>query len=249
MLRLVAIAQARADSSRLPGKVLMPAGGMPVLAQVVRRAKAIPGIADVCVATSDRSVDDAVALAGAAAGAVVFRGAADDVLSRYVGAANFLQADIVMRLTCDCPLLDPNLCSEVAVLREKNEADYASNVEIPLWPHGLDCEVFTKKALETAQANAETLADREHVTPWMRRAAFLKRVHLPGPGGDLAMQRWTLDYPEDYALVKHVLDAFSVNSQIPGWRSVVEYLQKNPDVAALNAMRRDPARARMPDIK
>lgn len=246
MPRFVVVAQARADSSRLPGKVLMPAGGMPVLAQVVRRAKAIPGVNAVCLATSDRPVDDPVAAAGEAAGAVVFRGSADDVLSRYAGAAEKLQADTVMRLTCDCPLLDPQLCGEVAALRERAEADYASNVEPPLWPHGLDCEIFTRAALELAQASAVDAADREHVTLWLRHAPTVRRAHLPGPGGELAMQRWTLDYPEDYALVKHVLDAFSSSREIPDWRAVMAYLRDHPDVAGLNAMRRDPARARMP---
>lgn len=243
MSRLVVIAQARIDSNRLPGKVLKMAGGMPVLAQVIRRAREIPQVAEVCLATSDRAIDDPVAEAAKKAGARVFRGSAQDVLSRYLGAAEVLNADVIMRLTCDCPLLDPTICASVVSLFSQSDADYVSNIEHPLWPHGLDCEVFSRSALELAGTRAETDADREHVTLWLRRAAGVSRVHLPGPGGALAMQRWTVDYPEDFLLVRGVLDNFSSDRAIPDWRTIADFLYQNPEIATQNAHLKDAARS------
>lgn len=243
MSRTVVIAQARIDSARLPGKVLLEAGGMPVLAQVLRRAKAIPGIAAVCLATSDRNLDDPVAAVAAAEGVAVFRGSATDVLSRYQGAAELTDAGCIVRVTCDCPLLDPGVCHEVVALRNRTGADYASNVAPPEWPHGLDCEVFTRSALGAAAGAATDPYDREHVTPWIRRNPAFRIVNLPGPGGDTAAHRWTLDFPEDYAMVKAVSDAFAESATIPRWQEIVAFLDQHPEIAAMNAMRRDPSRS------
>jgi len=160
----VALIQARMGSTRLPGKVLAELAGRPVLDWVVAAARAVPGVDRVAVATSDTDRDDPVAAWCADNGVSCHRGPEDDVLERFRGAAKAEEADTVMRLTADAPLLDPEVCGQVLLLLERTGADYASNVEPPCWPDGLDCEAFTFAALETAAREARRPSEREHVT-------------------------------------------------------------------------------------
>jgi glutamate-1-semialdehyde aminotransferase/spore coat polysaccharide biosynthesis protein SpsF (cytidylyltransferase family) len=166
-IRTVAIVQARFGSRRLPGKVLRPLAGRPMLAHVLERAAAIPGVDAVCLATSDSPEDTPVARLAESLGFTVFRGALDDVLDRFHGAALATHALVCVRITADCPLLDPYVAGAVVALRASTGADYASNVHPPTFPDGLDCEVFTRSALEIAWREAVTPAQREHVTPFL----------------------------------------------------------------------------------
>src|SRR6185369_8871649 len=203
MTKTVAIIQARFGSTRLPGKVLKPLGHVQgrqgiVLDHAIQRCRAIPSIDAVVIATTDREEDGAIVAAAERAGALVHRGSSEDVLSRYAGAAKRSAADVVLRVTSDCPLIDPGICERVIRLRAEMRADYASNNMPRLYPHGLDCEVFTREALDRADCAATAPYDREHVTPWLRRAADITRTSLIGPGWPAVQQRWTLDFPEDY---------------------------------------------------
>ena len=153
-MKTVAIIQARMGSTRLPGKVLADLAGKPVLAWVVRAARAALGVDEVWVATSTAAADDAVAAWCKANGVSVHRGSENDVLDRYAGAAKASGAAVVVRLTADCPLLDPAVIAQTVRLRAMTGADYASNVDPPTWPDGLDCEVLTAKALFAAAAEA-----------------------------------------------------------------------------------------------
>lgn len=236
MGRTVIIAQARMGSTRLTGKVLAMLGDRTVLAHVVDRAKRVRGADAVCIATTNRAADDVVATAAAAAGAMVFRGDAHDVLGRYRGAAEMLDASVVMRVTCDCPVIDPEVCDAVLDLRANSGADYAANNLRREWPHGLDCEAFTRQALADAANRSTATYDREHVTPWIRRAPQLKRMHLAGPGAPAADQRWTLDYPEDLAFFRALFSAYS-DAATAGWDSIYSFLAGRPEIAALNAAR------------
>jgi spore coat polysaccharide biosynthesis protein SpsF (cytidylyltransferase family) len=166
-IRTIAIVQARFGSRRLPGKVLRPLAGRPMLAHVLERAAAIPGVDAVCLATSDAPEDTAIADVAESLGFTVFRGALDDVLDRFRGAAEATRAHVCVRITADCPLLDPYVAGAVVALRASTGADYASNVHPPTFPDGLDCEVFTRAALEIAWHEAKTPAQREHVTPFL----------------------------------------------------------------------------------
>src|SRR5918992_289899 len=141
-------------SSRSAGKVLADLGGRPVLDWVVRAARAVPGVDKVAVATSDQSQDDAITTWCNARGIACHRGLETDVLSRFKLAAAAERARTVMRLTGDCPLLDPHVCGQVLALLQQTEADYASNVDPPTWPDGLDCEAFSVDALIRAFENA-----------------------------------------------------------------------------------------------
>jgi spore coat polysaccharide biosynthesis protein SpsF (cytidylyltransferase family) len=240
------IVQARMGSTRLPGKVLMRLAGDTVLAHVLNRCRAVQGSDAVCCATTDLPEDDAVAREAERAGARVYRGSAEDVLARYHGAAHALGCDAVLRVTADCPLIDPEICAAVLALRADKSADYACNNMPPTWPHGLDCEAFTVAALDEAAARATSSFEREHVTPWMRAAPHLLRVNLSGPGGAVAEQRWTLDYPEDKALLDAIFARLGGDAAKASWRAVADLVEAHPELSALNSHRRDPRRFGVP---
>jgi len=237
--RIVAIVQARMTSSRLPGKVLRPLAGQSVLWHVLTRAQAIPGVDLVCCATTEGpEADPLVEEAARVPGVAIFRGSSDDVLDRYLRAAKACDAGIVMRITSDCPLIDPVICGELLALRERENADYASNVNPRGFPHGLDCEVFTYAALERAAEEATEPVEREHVTPWLRGAAGLKRSFLIGPGWPAVEHRWTLDYPEDLAFFEALFRELPPPPAQPGMQSVLSILARRPDIPAINGRRR-----------
>jgi glutamate-1-semialdehyde 2,1-aminomutase/spore coat polysaccharide biosynthesis protein SpsF len=229
----VAILQARMGSSRLRGKVLEDLGGASVLARVVARAKAIPGIGLVGVATPDTAENDAVAREATRVGAVVWRGPEHDVLGRYMGAAEAWGADIVMRLTCDCPFLDPSAAGDVLALFTAGGFDYASNIDPRTWPKGLDAEVFSIEALSMADAEATLLGDREHVTPFIRREPRFRRASTRCPAGEFGDWRWTLDYPEDLDFCRAVQQR--AGSDLPGFAEIRAILAREPRLADLNA--------------
>lgn len=238
MTRKLVIVQARMGSTRLPGKVLKPLGRSgTVLAEVLRRCAAIPGIDGVVCATSDLPEDDVIAAEARRHGALIHRGSASDVLARYLGAAIEHAADIVMRVTSDCPLIDPVVCGAVLAQVEAG-ADYACNNLPPSWPHGLDCEAFTRRALERAAAEGIEAGDREHVTPFIRRTADFVRVNVPMlDDQDLHLLRWTLDYPEDYAFFCAVFALLPPPPSMPGWEEVGSLLDARPELVYINANR------------
>src|SRR5215831_4635344 len=142
MTKTVAIIQARFGSTRLPGKVLKPLGSGIVLDHAIARCRAIPSVDAVVIATTDREEDAAIVAAAERACALVHRGSVEDVLSRYAGAAKLAEADVVLRVTSDCPLIDPGICDRLIRLRAAAGVDYAANNMPRLYPHGLDCEAF-----------------------------------------------------------------------------------------------------------
>jgi glutamate-1-semialdehyde 2,1-aminomutase/spore coat polysaccharide biosynthesis protein SpsF len=227
------IVQARMGSTRLPGKVLKPLAGHTVLEEVLRRCRAIPGADQVVCAIPDLAEDDVLIPIAEKAGATVVRGSANDVLARYRLAAEHVGAEIIMRVTSDCPLIDPEICGALLRLLASEAADYASNAG---YPHGLDCEAFTMAALAEAAEKATEVYDREHVTPWLIRAPHLKRINLHSGDPRLARLRWTLDYPEDLAFVRAVFAALPTGS--PGGMSdVLAVIEREPNIAAINAIR------------
>lgn len=206
MSRVVAVIQARMSSSRLPGKVMMPLGEMVVLGWCVRAARAISGVDEVVVATSDDASDDAVAAWCARESVMCVRGSLHDVLGRFVQAVKMVDASVVLRLTADCPLLDPDVCGGVLALMQRGGYDYVNNVTPRQWPVGLDCEAFTATALYAADAQAKTAYEREHVTPWIRDHQYRFKVGtLDCPLPRLQDARWTLDYQEDYDFLQKIV--------------------------------------------
>jgi glutamate-1-semialdehyde 2,1-aminomutase len=258
-MKTVAIIQARMSSSRLPGKVLMELGGLPVIGWCVRAAQAIPGVDAVAVATSEDRGDDALASWCQQAGITCIRGPLNDVLARFTQAAEMMQAEYILRLTADCPLLDPMVCAEVLQLLKRSKADYAGNARPRRWPDGLDCEAFTIHALRMAEKEATSKQQREHVTPYIcnnqhRFAICSLACPLPGLGSE----RWTLDYPEDFAflseLVGHLpadrapsyLEVLDVLARLPGLRE--KHVVPDAVPAAANAVALPPVFALSRDL-
>ena len=240
------IIQARMGSTRLPGKVMEPLGAKTALARCIARCKDIPGVDIVVCAVPRGPGDNLVADEAAFAGAYVVRGHETDVLARYANAARAAQADIVMRVTSDCPFIDPQLCGEVRDLLEREGTDYACNNLPPRFPHGVDCDVFLAEHLHAADALATDPYDREHVTPWLRRNEHLKRVGLVGPANGVERLRWTLDYHEDLAFFRAVFDAVGEEAGEWSWRRLAQFCEENPEIATVNQRRVDDVRLAAP---
>jgi len=231
----VAIIQARMGSSRFPGKMLSELGGRPVIFWPVEAAKRISGVDQVVVATSVHEADDAISLWCEENDVSCYRGPENDVLSRYEIAARAENADIVVRLTGDCPLLDPHVCAEVLTLRAITNADYATNADPATWPDGLDCEVITRDAFDCAVANATLSSEREHVTPYIRNRRHTFKIETlicPIPG--LTTERWTLDTREDLDFLRAV-SARLKNGHRPAYTDILAILEKEPQLREINS--------------
>lgn len=218
-------------STRLPGKVLRPLAGEPMLARCVGRLLHARTLDKVVVATTTGPEDDVIVDECRARGWAWFRGDCDDVLDRYYRAARQYYADVVVRVTSDCPLLSPRLVDRV--VGALGEADLASNV-IPChtWPRGLDAEAVRMDALERAWREDRDPATREHVTLYIKRHPEAFRLVGVNNDEDLSEMRWTVDTPEDYAFATRVYEHFSHDGF--SWREVLALVRAHPEIAALN---------------
>ncbi len=204
-MRVVAVVQARTLSSRLPGKVLAPIGDVTMIERMMTQLRGAKTLDEIVIATSDDGSDDELAGMLAAVGVKVFRGDLEDVLGRYDAASEWARADVVVRLTGDCPLHTPDTIDEVVAAFLASDADYASNTEPYSRPDGLDVEVFRREALARAERESPPGPDREHVTGFLRRSAGVRRlhhIHSSGPPG--AGARWTVDDSADLDFVREV---------------------------------------------
>ena len=228
--------QARYGSTRLPGKVLEVVAGRTVLEHVLHRCRQIATVDVVCCAIPATADSDPVAEEARRVGAAVYRGDEYDVLDRYYRAAEMLKAEVILRVTSDCPLIDPELCARVLELRARERADYACNNMPRTWPHGLDCEAFSFVALQAAVAQASDPYSREHVTPWLRTHPGLRRANLAGDGSGKGL-RWTLDYPEDLAFFRALFALLPPWPAIASSSQVIRLLADHPEVSRLNSHR------------
>lgn len=214
---VIAIIQARMGSSRLPGKVLMDLSGLPVLGWITRAAEAITSVSNVVVATSQEVADDPIANWCKKEGVTVYRGDEHDVLSRFHKAAKAENADVIIRLTGDCPFLDPHVCSQVLALFDASNADYANNASLATWPDGLDCEVIARNALDVAFNEAKKTSEREHVAPFIyNRHSRFKCVNMICPVPGLEKERWTLDTKFDFKKLQLIASALP-NDRAPNF--------------------------------
>lgn len=231
-MRTVVVIQARMGSTRLPGKVLARIGGRPMIAHVIERATSIHGADAVVAAIPDLAEDDPLAEVLGSLDTPVVRGPMDDVLSRYLRAIDAAAADVVVRVTADCPLLSPTVSSEVLSAFGTDD-DYASNTLERTYPRGLDTEVVRADALRAADAGGATAAEREHVTPFVWRRPERFRLRSVRAAVDRSALRWTVDTPEDLAFVQAVHAELGTGSfDMP---EILALLAERPDLAALNA--------------
>lgn len=233
-MKHVAIIQARMGSSRLPGKVLKPLAGRPVLTHVVERCSRAACLDEVVVATTTDPRDDVLVDYCQTANIPVVRGSEDDVLSRYFKAAEERGADLITRITSDCPLIDPGLIDRVAAARAEADADYAALFSPRTFPRGLDNECFTMDSFRTVKTAAILPEEKVHVTPHY----YLNpdRFHLVPVVNDtdLSALRWTLDTPEDYAALSAIFDHFGGRNDMD-WTEVLDLVTRQPEITAMNA--------------
>ena len=241
----LAVLQARTTSSRLPGKVLLPILGKPMLLRQIERIRRARGIDELVVATSEDASDDGLAACLTAAGVAVHRGRLDDVLDRFAAAvARYPQARTILRLTGDCPLTDWEVIDRLVEAQEAGGFDYVSNCAPPTWPDGLDVEVLTREALEAAACEATLGSDREHVTPFIRNHAERFRVGNVEAEQDLSGLRWTVDEPEDFAFVTAVYERLYPDN--PAFRTpeILALLHHEPEIAGNSRFERNEGYAR-----
>jgi glutamate-1-semialdehyde 2,1-aminomutase len=235
-MKIVACIQARMGSTRFPGKVMRPLDHHPVLQWVIRACEAAPGVSETWVATSTLDADNVIADWCDDNGVFCWRGSETDVLSRFVGCANASEADVILRITADCPYIDPQVIGAVVRLQKQTGAAYCSNVSPRTYPDGLDVECFTYEALAAADAEATRQIDRDCVTTWIarNRSRFpAEAVINPIPG--LQTERWVLDTSADYDLCKAIADRWTWSKGPPTQLDILGLLNAEPDLRKLNA--------------
>ncbi len=234
-MKTVAIIQARMGSTRLPGKVLQDLAGEPVLARCVARTLRAETLDEVVIATTVQSADEAIVQLCEERGWPWFRGSEDDVLDRYYQAAVAHRADAVVRITSDCPLIEPEIVD--VVVREfqarQPGVDYVANTLPPrTFPRGLDVEVMSLKALERAWQEDQNPAWREHVTPYIYRNLQKFNLQTLSNDVDYSAMRWTVDTPEDLAFVRRIYDYFGRDNF--NWREVLKLLEQHSEWLEIN---------------
>jgi spore coat polysaccharide biosynthesis protein SpsF len=237
-MRRVIIIQARTGSTRLPGKVLMDLGGSPMLVQQLRRLRKCRRADEIVVATTKNSADDAVVAIAETEGTRWFRGSEDDVLDRYIGAARDARAEIIVRITADCPLIDPGItdCIIEALETGSTAYDYASNVVKRTFPVGLDAEAFFKDTLDRMGRLGRSAPSREHVTFFLlRERPDLFMVRSVTDTEDNSDLRWTVDTSEDLALARVLYRELGLAERFLSYEDVLGHVRAHPEWLTLNA--------------
>jgi len=230
--KVVAIIQARMGSTRLPGKVLADIDGHPMLWHVVQRTRAAKTLHEVIVATTTEPADDAIAAFCREHKAICFRGSEKDVLDRYYQAAREHDVQNIVRITSDCPLIDPEVVDKTVRAFWDEQPDYASNTLVRTYPRGLDTEVVTFRALELAWREARQSYQRAHVTPFLYENPGRFRI-VPVTGDhDFSDDRWTVDTPEDLELVRAIYARFAGKEFLH--RDILRLMEREPQLREIN---------------
>lgn len=232
---ILAILQARCSSTRLPGKVLKPILGEPMLVRQIERLRHAKRIDRLLVATSTDSSDDALAALCERHGISCFRGSLDDVLDRFYRAALPYQPEHVVRLTGDCPLTDPAIIDAVIALHLRENYDYSSSAIELTFPDGLDAEIMRFACLEQAWREAELPSEREHVTLFIYRRPERYRIGSHKGVCDFSYYRWTVDEPEDFEFVTRIYERLYSESRVFGMDGILALLESDPALSAINA--------------
>jgi len=232
-MMILALLQARMSSTRLPGKVLKPILGRPMILHQIDRIWRARLIDKLILCTSDNSSDDGLAEVCTNHGVLVFRGSLDDVLDRFYQAALPEMPDHILRLTGDCPLTDPDIIDQVIQHHLDGGFDYTSNVLPPTWPDGLDVEIFRAQQLVDAWQNATEEFDREHATPWIYRRADRFLGNLKN-SSDMSALRWTVDEPDDLECIRRIFEGLFPGNKKFGMDDIAKFIELNPEIQRVN---------------
>lgn len=235
-MKIVATIEARMTSSRLPGKVLLPVLGRPLLQYLVARLRAVPSLNGIVLATTANSTDDVLVAFAEREGIGCFRGSEDDVMARVIGAGESAHAGIIVELTGDCPIIDPQIIEQTIRMYQVHTAAYVSNAHIRSYPDGMDTQVFSLESLKRSASMTNAPSDREHVSLHMRNhPEIFPHVHLVAP----PEMHWpelglTLDELADYKLIGRLIEHFGEENPLFGCLDVVRLLRTKPHWLRLN---------------
>lgn len=231
-MKIVAIVQARMGSTRLPKKVMKPISGIPMIQVLLSRLSKSEYIDQIVLATSEEPQNQPLINHVEMLGYDVYQGSESDVLDRCYKTALLHHADIIVRITGDCPLIDPRVVDSVLAAFKEGKVDYVSNNCPPTYPDGLDTEVFSFTALKTAWEQANKPYEREHVTPYIRESDNFRILNISN-AKDLSDERWTVDEPEDFEVVKGIFEHFAPSIDF-GWLEVMKLRESSPDIFLAN---------------
>lgn len=235
-MSIAIIVQARMSSTRLPGKVLQQVLNRPLLQFQLERLSRVRNADTIIVATTTSQRDAPIVALCAAMKVDIFRGSEPDVLDRYYHAASDANADAIVRVTADCPLIDPEVVDDIikTFLSPETKFDYVSNTLVRTYPRGLDCEVFSFAALSETFNGASETYEREHVTPYMYRHPEKYRVGQVKADNDFSKYRWTVDTPDDFELISRMLKTLYPRNPNFGLTDCVKLMETHPEWEQIN---------------
>jgi len=245
MPKVVATIEARMTSTRLPGKVMLPAAGKPLLEHMIERLRRVPSLDEVVIATTTKATDDVLVTLAERLGVGSFRGSEDDVLSRVLGAAQAYKADAIVQLTGDCPAIDPNIVETCVQEYFSTGVDFVSNVLQPSYPWGMDTKVFSMRVLAEVAQLTQDPADREHVSLYIYEHPERYRLHNVTAPPELTWREMhiELDTQEDYELLKAIFGSLYPQNPAFTLGDMIAFLKAHPEIAGLNeAIKRRGAR-------
>jgi len=235
-MKIVATIEARMTSSRLPGKVLLPALGKPMLHHLIARLRRVPSLDGIVLATTVNPTDEPLQAFAESESIACYRGSEDDVMGRVIGAAEHGDADVVVEITGDCPIIDPDIVEQAIRTFVANEAAYVGNAHVRSYPDGMDVQVFRLDTLKQSAEQTRDPLDREHVTLHIRNHPDLfSHLHMVAPPSlhwlELGL---TLDEESDYQLLKRIIEHFGEDRAGFGCGEVISLLRNRPDLVAIN---------------
>ncbi len=233
-MKTIVIVQARMTSTRLPGKVLKEVLGKPLLEYQIERLRRIHNTDEIIVATTTNETDQPIVSLCHRLSVPYFRGSEEDVLSRYHGAALAAGARVVVRITADCPLIDPQVCGDAIGFYHQHRHQY-DYVRLEHYPRGLDAEIFPFDVLDECWREATARPDREHVTPFIYNHPERYRVKRLYAPADYRQYRWTVDTPEDFELIRRLIEELYPAKPAFAMTDILAVLARHPDWLAINA--------------
>jgi spore coat polysaccharide biosynthesis protein SpsF len=235
-MKIIATIEARMTSSRLPGKVLLKAAGKSMIEHLVNRLKNVPSLDGIVLATTTNEADNELEDLSKALSIYCYRGSEDDVMNRVIGAGESYGADVLVEITGDCPIIDPQIVEQVIRIFNANQCEYVSNAHVRSYPDGMDTQVFRLKTLKRSAAMTNDALDHEHVTLHIRNHPELfSQLHIVSP----PETHWpelglTLDELKDYELLKKIIEYFDSTNSLFSCRDVVMLLKEKPEWRAIN---------------